>query len=343
MKKKYKNFSGQRSFFGDQKKLDKLKELGDRLIRLKNEVNWDIFRPIIEKHLYKGGQQGGRPPYDYIIMLKILVLQRYYNMSDVETEYQLNDRLSFQRFLDIGLDDDIPDESTISHFKEQLGKAGLIKKLFRIFIKEIKKKGLIGKKGTIVDASFVEVPKQRNSKEENDQIKKGETPEKWNNPNKIAQKDMDARWVKKNNVSHYGYKNHIKVDAKSKLVLNYATTNASVHDSQVLDDLLENEDKEKELYADSAYKSDETDKKLKVKKIHNKVHERAYRNKPLTKRQIKKNSKKSSTRVRVEHIFGFVENSMGGSHIRSIGQVMADTNIGLMNFTYNIFRTLQLT
>jgi len=339
--KKYKTFSGQRSFFGDQKKLDKLESLGDKLLRLKQNVNWEIFRPLLEKHLYHVNEQGGPPPYDYILMIKILILQRYYNLSDFQIEFQLNDRLSFQRFLDIGIDDDIPDESTISHFKEQLAAYNLMKPLFKLFLKEIRDKGIIGKKGRIIDASFVDVPRQRNTKEENEKIKEGATPENWNNPYQIAQKDMDARWTKKNKEIHFGYKNHIKADAESKIILDYQTTAANVHDSQVLPELLDENDKGKKLYADAAYKSEETDELLKEKGIKNCIHERAYRNAPLSVKQMESNRKKSSIRVRIEHIFGFIENSLKGSFIRSIGKEMAEVNIGLMNLTYNIFRVMQ--
>lgn len=341
MKKRYKTFSGQRSFFGDQKKLEKLQDIGNRLLKLKKCINWEVFRPLLENYLYKVDVNGGRPPYDYIIMMKILILQRYYNLSDSEIEYQLNDRLSFQDFLDIGIDDDIPDESTISHFKEQLQKYSLTKKIFKAYLREAYKKGIVGKRGRIVDASFVEVPRQRNTREENDNIKAGVVPPNWTNQNSIAQKDVDARWTKKNEEVFYGYKNHVKSDEKSKLILNYEVTDASIHDSQVVEQLLEKEDKI--LYADSAYKSEEFDGKLEKRNITNKIIERAYRNTPLTETQIKNNKIKSSRRVRIEHIFGFIENSMGGSFIRSIGKEMADVNIGIMNLTYNLFRVLQLT
>ena len=341
--KKYKTFSGQKTFFGEEEKLNKLSRLGDNLLKLRNEINWEIFRKPIEEELYLRNEQGGRPPYDYVIMMKILVLQRYYNLSDAQTEFQLNDRLSFQRFLDISIDDDIPDATTIAYFKNQLAEKNLVKKLFKLFLKEIKGKGIIGKRRRIIDASFIEVPKQRNSKDENDQIKKGKTPNNWDkNPHKKAQKDVDARWTKKNNQTYYGYKNHVKADSKSKIILGYETTAANIHDSQVVEDLIDEEDKNKELYADCAYKSEEIDQILKKFKIKNKILEKGYRNNPLTKKQIKENKKKSSIRVRIEHIFGFIENSMNGSTIRSIGKLRADANIGIMNLTYNIFRMMQL-
>lgn len=343
MKKKYKIFSGQKTFFGEQKRLEKLEKLGDKLLKLKDEINWKVFRPILERHIYQVNASGGRPPYDYIIMIKIMVLQRYYNISDHEMEYQLNDRLSFQRFLNIGIDDDIPDETTIALFREKLIEYNLMKKLFRIFLKELKNKNMIGNKVRMVDASFVEAPKQRNTREENKQIKNGETPDGWNNnPHKVSQKDIEARWTKKNNEVHFGFKNHIKADGKSKLVLEYAVTPANVHDSQVIIELIKTDDKKTSLYADSAYKSEDIDKRLLEMDIKNKIVEKAYRNKPLTKKQIAANKKKSSTRVRVEHIFGYIENSMNGSVLRCIGELRAELNVGITNFTYNIFRSLQI-
>jgi len=127
--------------------------------------------------------------------------------------------------------------------------------LFDRFIKELEKLNLIINAGKIVDASFVEVPIQRNTKEENEQIKNNGTPASFEeNAHKKSQKDVDARWTKKNNVVHFGYKNHVKIDAGSKLITGYLITNASKHDSQVLGDLLDvSKDKGEDLYADSAY------------------------------------------------------------------------------------------
>jgi IS5 family transposase len=195
-----------------------------------------------------------------------------------------------------------------------------------------------------VDASFVDVPRQRNKKEENDTIKSGNTPEDWKEkPHKLSQKDIDARWTKKNNETHYGYKNHAKCDTKSKVITKYAVTDASVHDSQPLLGLLDNKDEGQPLFADSAYIGEELHEKLgQEKKVSIEVCEKGYRNKPLTEGQKESNKAKSKTRVRVEHVFGFVENSMNGSYIRCIGIARAESTIGLMNLTYNLFRKLQI-
>ena len=219
----------------------------------------------------------------------------------------------------------------------------MIERLFETFHGSLHSAGLILAEGSIVDASFVEVPKQRNSRDENKEIKAGGTPEDWEeeeNKAKLAQKDMDARWTKKNNETFYGYKDHIKADAKSKLITKYEVTDASVHDSQVLEKVLDEADADKPLYADSAYA--DQDKIIESSRVESRIHEKGYRGQPLAEAQKATNREKSKVRVRVEHIFGFIENSMGGSFIRSIGRVRAKAIIGLMNLTYNMFRALQI-
>ena len=145
-------------------------------------------------------------------------------------------------------------------------------------------------------------------------------------PHKFCQKDIDARWTKKNNATYFGYKNHVKADVKTKLIETYKVTDASVHDSQTTEELLTEKDEGQPFYADSAYTGEE----------------KGYRNKPLTDEQKASNKEKSRTRVRVEHIFGFVENSMNSSIARTIGFPRAKTKIGMMNLTYNICRCVQL-
>ena len=164
----------------------------------------------------------------------------------------------------------------------------------------------------------------------------------WNDlPAKKSQKDIDARWTKKNNQSYYGYKNHAKVDSKSKLIDTYTVTDASVHDSQTIDDLLSKTDQGQELYADSAYVGQQ--EFIDKYEVIDQIHEKGYKNKPLTQQQKATNTEKSRVRVRVEHVFGFMENSMGSMYFRKVGIKRAETVIGLMNLTYNMFRKIQLT
>jgi IS5 family transposase len=338
---KNKNTKG---LFDEALRLDKLTKQGDTLVALKQNINWEQFRPLLESVLKKEPKgPGGREPFDYIMMFKILILQRYYNLSDDQIEYQILDRMSFMRFLDLTLSDKVPDSKTIWLFKETLTKANIVEKLFDKFHDELEKQGYIGNEGKIVDASFVEAPRQRNSREENKEIKEGNIPEDWqDNPHKLSQKDTDARWTKKNNETHYGYKDHLKTDNKSKLIDKYKVTDASVHDSQPLDDLLEEKDADQSFHADSAYTGEEQEKTIAKKKMQNCVNEKGYRNKPLTEQQKTNNKEKSKIRARVEHVFGFIENSMNGSYIRTIGIARATATIGLMNLTYNMFRYIQL-
>jgi len=331
----------QRSFFDEQDRLKQLSRQGDPLERLSAAVDWELFRPQLKKCFKKEPKgPGGRPPYDYVMMFKVLILQRLYNLSDEQMQYQILDRLSFQRFLGQGLHSEVPDEKTIWLFREVLTKRGAIEKLFNRYRAHLEAKGLISNNGSIIDASFVEIPRQRNSREENATIKEGKIPEDWkDDPAKLRQKDTDARWTKKNAESYYGYKDHVKVDRDSKLITSYEVTDASVHDSQVLVALLEKRDADTELYADSAYRSAQIERTLGKRRVRSRIHEKAHRNQPLTKAQLRSNRVKSRIRARVEHVFAQITTSMNGFRIRTIGILRARSIIGLINLAYNILRS----
>ena len=331
-------------FFDQDLRLTKLSKLGDPLEKLSKGVDFEIFRTILTDNLSKMAKgAGGRPPYDYVLMFKILILQRYYNLSDEQLEYQINDRFSFMRFLDLTISDDIPDSRTVWKFKEQLVDLKLIEPMFFIFLKQIEGLGMVLNEGKIIDASFVEVPKQRNTKEENKEIKEGNTPESISkNPRKKAQKDTDARWTQKGGVNYFGYKNHVKVDSKSKIITQYAVTTANVHDSQALEGLLSEKDKNQPLYADSAYSGQPCKETLLAKEMEDKIHEKGYKSSPLTEEDFENNRIKSTTRARVEHVFGFMELSMNQMKLKQIGINRVSAAIGMMNLVYNMFRKIQL-
>src|SRR5208282_1300213 len=198
----------------------------------------------------------------------------------------VSDRMSFARFLRLGIEDRVPDGTTLWLFRETLVKAGLIERLFKRFSRHLEAKGYIARGGQMVDATIVSVPKQRNSREENEAVKAGETPKEWQkNPAKNRQKDKDARWTKKHGKSFYGYKNHVNADAKHKLIRQYDVTDASVHDSQQFDGLLNQANTSADVYADSAYRSAETEAKLSLRGLCSRVHQRANRNHPLSRAQ----------------------------------------------------------
>jgi IS5 family transposase len=338
--KRYRDYG----FWDQDIRMSKLSQLGDPLEKLNKGIDFEMFRSLLEDKLTiepKG--DGGRPPYDYVLMFKIMILQRYYNLSDEQVEYQINDRMSFMRFLDLTIADDIPDSRTVWKFRERLTDLGLVEALFDLFLKSLESLNLIVNEGKIIDASFIEVPRQRNHRDENKQIKAGEIPESFKeNPHKLAQKDTDARWTQKNKVSYFGYKDHVKQDAKSKIITEYMVTDASVHDSNATDMLLNENDKGEPFYADSAYSGAPQEVIIEEKGMVNQVCEKGARNRPLTDEQIACNREKSRIRSRVEHIFGFMEMSMNGMYIYNIGIKRATAVIGLMNLTYNMFRKIQL-
>ena len=329
----------QLGFFDEDERKEKLSKLGDSLERLDKVVDWKSFKPILEKAFRKESKgPGGRPPYDYIMMFKILILQRIYNLSDEQTEFQINDRITFMRFLGLTMSDRIPDAKTIWNFRNELVEKKVIEKLFAKFNRSLESQGIIKKEGVIVDATFVDAPRQRNTPDENESIKNDEMPEGWDNQDektvhKIRQKDTDARWTKKRDETHYGYKDHVKADIKSKLITGYTVTSAAVHDSNELKNLVKKNDGK--VYADSAYVGKGKELPEDVELI---VCEKGYRNHPLTEEQKKNNRMKSRTRCRIEHIFGFITVSMKGLTLRCIGKARAEFNIGLTNLIYNMFR-----
>jgi len=229
---------GQLGFFDLTHRYDALTQQGDPLEHLAQHIPWARFRKTLEKNL--GRSKGGRPPFDAILMFKILVLQALYNLSDDQTEYQIRDRLSFMRFLGLDLHQRIPDAKTIWLFRETLAQAGVVETLFTQFDTYLAAQGFQARGGQLIDASLIPVPKQRNTREENATVKAGACPTDWEaQPAKRRQKDAEARWTKKHGVSHFGYKNHVNVDKKHKLIRRYAVTDAAVHDSQVLEEVLQ--------------------------------------------------------------------------------------------------------
>ena len=328
----------QPGFFDRSERRKKLLATRDFLDRVKRFVNFEAFRPLLDRALERSTcGKGGRPPYDAVLMFKILVLQALYNLSDEQTEYQIPDRRSFMMFLGLEMCDDVPDARTIWLFRETLREAGAVERLFSQFDAMLNAHGFAASGGQIIDATFVEAPRQRNSRDDNATIKDGATPENWSDKKK-AHKDVDARWTKKNDVSFYGYKNHANVDRKHKFIRKYKVTDASVHDSQALDDVLNSDNDSKDVWADSAYRSEAQEQRLKEKGYASHVHERAWHDKPLTSEQEAANTERSRVRVRVEHVFGHMATSMNGCYVRTIGKLRATAKIGLENIAYNISR-----
>lgn len=341
----------QPGFFDIEKRTNKLTQMGDPLVGLKAQIDWEAFRGDLARvHTKKRKSNAGAKPIDVVLMFKVLVLQQLHNLSDQKIEYQIRDRLSFMRFLDLQLEDRVPDEKTVWLFRERLKELKLVEVLFNRFHEQLATQGYVARAGQMIDATFIEVPRQRNTLAENASIKAGETPKAWQEDSesakaKLEQKDVDARWAKKNQETHFGYKNHINADAENKLIQSYAVTDAAVHDSQVFEELLDHavdeEGNKRAVFADSAYRSADKEAALAIANIASQIHEKGVRGTPLTEAQKESNRIKSKTRVRVEHVFGS-QAQMGGHIVRTIGKLRAAVKIGLMNLVYNMRRLGQL-
>jgi IS5 family transposase len=330
----------QYTFFDEEKMLNKLTKLGDVLEQLSALVNWSIFIPILNAAIPREkSEKGGRPPMDNLLMFKVLLIKRLYNLSHDQTEYQINDRISFRRFLGLDFGDTVPDAKTIWLYEDMLSKSEAGKDLFDTFFQAIEQKGYVTRTGSIVDASFIEAPKRKNTKEEREQLKKGEVPEKWDDsahPQKLMQRDTDATWTKKNNEAHFGYKDTVKVDLDSKLIVDYKVTTASVNDVKAAEGIFNKDDKV--AYGDSAYPSLEL-----PEGVENQFSERGARNHPLTEEQKANNTTKAKKRCRVEHVFAGIVQMVGGTTIRSKNLLRARFNISTLNLLYNMRRVLFLS
>ena len=328
----------QLGLFDWKERYTRIDKNGDPLVELNRVIPWEDFRPILSNVFNKVRKSNaGAKPYDVVLMFKVLILQSLYNLSDDGIEYQILDRLSFMRFLALDAGDKVPDSKTIWLFREKLKNAGLIEELFSKFDNYLNVNGFSARKGQIIDASIVPVPKQRNSREENEKIKSGEEPEGWSNA-KARQKDTDARWTKKNGVSYFGYKNHVSVDVKHKLIRTWNVTAASVHDSQVFEELIDENNSRRDVYADSAYRSEASLEMLTKKGLRAHIQRKGCKNKKLTKWEKQGNKTRSKIRSRIEHVFGIQVMIAGAKLLRGIGSARAKLKIGLRNLAYNMFR-----
>jgi IS5 family transposase len=334
---------GQRGFWDEQQRVSKLQEKKPVLKRLSESIPWESFRPLLDRgYVHERKSNAGRKRIDPLILFKMLVLQQLFNISDEELEFQVNDRRSFEEFVGLGVMNSIPDATTVAFFRERLRKAGVIEELFEMFETYLRSQGLQARVGQIIDATLVPVPKQRNTREENKEIKAGRLPEGWDeNLDRLRQKDLDARWTKKNDINYYGYKNSICIDVDHGFIRRYAVTPANIHDSQMLPRLLDPENEHDYVWADSAYSGECFEELLSLGKFESLIHEKGARNHPLSDEAKKLNRIKSAIRACVEHVFGCMTMSMGGKLTRKIGIERNEAWWGLKNLTFNFLRFLQ--
>lgn len=324
MMKNRKSAAIKTDLFAHEAHHQKLDELGDPLQEIERHVDFATLAARVDESVPRPDRtKGGRPPYPTETMVRILVLKRLYNLSDEQMEYQLLDRMSYKRFC--GLDDAlrVPDRTTIWHFENRVGQAGA-QALFGEMAEQLARKGFIARGGQIIDATLVKAPVQRNSRQENEQVRQGNVPEDWNDA-KRRQKDVDASWTKKNGKTHFGYKLSVNVDGRYK------------HAKGLLDE----RNTARVVYADKAYSSQALRAELKDRGLRDGILKRAGKSKALTQRDEQRNRRLSRMRCRVEHVFAGIE-QMGGKMVRTIGRTRAGFAMTMMALCYNIKRLVCL-
>src|ERR1700728_76730 len=354
---------GQAGFFDVEERLKELSAKGDALERLTAVVGFELFRADLERAVPRSdGSKGGRPAFDHVLMFKVLVLQASHSLSDERTEYLIRDRLSFMRFLGLGLADTVPDANTIWTFREALTRARLADKpaievLFERFNAALSRSGYLAMGGQIIDATIVAAPKQHNTDGEKRDIKEGRIPPEWaGRPAKLRQKDRDARWTVKYTkakpsedgaprvdlaIPAFGYKNHLGIDRRHGLIRHWTVADAARHDGALLPELIDKNNTASDVWADTAYRSQANEKFLAGRLLRSQIHRKKPKGKPMPRRTARANARKSAVRSAVEHVFARQKGPMR-LFVRTIGIARARTKIGIANLLYNMQRMVWL-
>ena len=292
-------------------------------------VNWDSLESIC-KRMYKETNRG-RPSFPIIFALKCLILQYLYNLSDPALEDALIDRLSFQRFLGISFDTEIPDFTTIWRFRERLIKAGLLNKIFKNVLKQLDKRNVILRKGTLVDATLVQAARKKNKNDRgNDES------------GRSSQQDHDATGTQKGDKQYYGYKGHIGVDETSNVIRRVRFTTASVHDSRELNNLISGD--ERSVFADKAYADDNIKRNMREQGIYYGIMDKGRRGRPrLSEKQKKANNWKKKIRNAVERPFAHFKKHMGFRYVRYVNLKRNELHFTFLCLIHNIRRGIALT
>lgn len=352
--------AGQPGLFDWDERYAALSAAGDPLERLAAVIDFELFRAELEAALARSDRaKGGRPPYDAVLMFKVLVLQTLYTLSDDQTEYQLKDRLSFMRFSGLALEDRIPDAKTIWLFREQLTRAGAIERLFARFDALLREAGYLAMGGQIVDATVVQARRPRLSKDEKTTLKGGGVPEGWSKA-KRAQMDTEGRWTLKRGrkrtpepdmaakptpselvVPVFGYKNHLGIDRHFGFIRTFTVTDAARHDGGQLGKLLDPANTARGVWADTAYRSAANLTLLAECGLMPQFQRPKPRGRPMPPHIARGNATRARVRVAVEHVFA-TQKCRFGLVIRSVGLARASARLGLTNLVTNMRRLVWL-
>ncbi|HKX55099.1 MAG TPA: IS5 family transposase [Xanthomonadales bacterium] len=329
------------SLFAGEERHRKLDKLGDPLVLLDKHIDFAAIASAVDARLKLSERgRGGRPPYPTVLMIKLLLLQQLYNLSDEALEFQALDRASFQRFLGLQSSSRIPDAKTVWVWRERLKQQDLIGDISAAVSGQLQRAGFIARGGQIIDASIVNAPIQRNTRQENAAIKQDQVPEDWSSA-KREQKDVDARWTKKHGKAFYGYKLHANTDRRWGFIRQHAVTAASVHDSQCFESLLDPVNTSRALYADSGYADKAREAALKQQGYRVHIQRKGQANQPLSQAQQRRNHRIAKQRAFGEHPFARLA-QQGGKGLRTIGLARATVVIGLKVASHNLMRLARL-
>jgi IS5 family transposase len=329
------------SLFASEEREAKLDQLGDVLQVLDRHVNFSALAAEIDRAAPRPERRrGGRPSFPTEVMVRALFIQQLYGLSDEQLEFQLLDRLSFQRFVGLRRSSRIPDRTTFWTFRERLQGAGAAETIFAAVGRELARHGYSARRGQIVDASLIPAPIQRHSKEDQDLVKQEAMPADWK-PAQRRQKDVDATWTKKHGKSHFGYKLSANVDRRCKLIRKLKVSTASEHDTHHLEELLDPANTSRDVDLDKGYLNAEREARLKKAGWRLHIQRKAPRGKPLSDCQKRRNTRIARTRARVEHVFASLR-QMGGKGLRCIGLARANLHLHWKAAAYNLRRLCSL-
>lgn len=328
------------SLFAAQERKTKREQLGDPLQVLDKAIDFVALAEAVNKKLVIGDQgRGGRPPFPTELIIRLLVLQQLYNLSDEALEYQVLDRASFQRFTGLEHSSRIPDAKTVWKWRDRLQAQDLIRPLDEAVGRQLTQAGFVARGGQIIDASIITVPIQHNRGEENRAIKDGKPPEDWSDA-KRSQKDVDARWTRKHGKSYYGYKLHANTDRRWGFIRVHEVSTASVTDTEVFESILDASNTRKDVYADRGYAKASREVGLRAMGYRDHIQRKGNK-KPISKAQQRRNRRISRDRAFGEHPFARLA-QMGGKHLRTIGLPRARVIIGLKVMTHNLMHLARL-
>lgn len=300
-----------------------VKTLGE----LERMVDWEALVKIVEVLDRTREGRGGRPPISFKVKLKMLFLQYTFSLSDEELEDQLVDRLSFQQFVGLGYDEEIPDFTTVWHFKEALAKNGMMDKVFEEILGQIEGRGLILRRGTIVDATIIPSGNRPLSDKKREKLK--------SEPSR--QIDTDARSTAKGGRKHFGYKGHIGIDEGSKIIRKRSFTPAQVNDIREMHNLMSGD--EKSVWGDKNYRKRGDKKLAREMGIYYGMLDQRTRGKQLSARQLNRNKKKSRVRAAVEHPFAFMKGKLKVRVLAAKNKMRNSLRFDMWCIVYNVLRS----